>query len=98
MVMVGGGEGAVDDTLETTSGDTVTLTCSLEKVENKSVTFTWVRQDGRPLPEGSTQANGERGGTIPVLREWRAFLASGSKLRSYQRAAENIFTHTCAVR
>ena len=62
MVMIGGGEGAVNDTLETTSGDTVTLTCSLDQVDNDPVTFTWARQDGRPLPEGSTQANGEKGG------------------------------------
>jgi hypothetical protein len=55
------------------------------------VTFIWARQDGRPLPEGSTQANGEMGCTILVLREWRAYLASGGKLRSYQRAAEKIF-------
>ncbi|CAI8025147.1 Titin [Geodia barretti] len=66
MVMVGGGEGAVDDTLETTSGDTVTLTCSLDQVENDPVTFTWARQDGRPLPEGSTQADGVL--TIPGAR------------------------------
>ena len=60
MVMIGGGEGAVNDTLETTSGDTVTLTCSLDQVDNDPVTFTWARQDGRPLPEGSTQADGEK--------------------------------------
>ena len=59
--MIGGGEGAVNDTLETTSGDTVTLTCSLDQVDNDPVTFTWARQDGRPLPEGSTQADGEKG-------------------------------------
>jgi hypothetical protein len=62
MVMIGGGEGAVNDTLQTTSGDTVTLTCSLDQVDSDPMTFTWTRQDGRPLPEGSTQANGEKDG------------------------------------
>ncbi|CAI8012050.1 Titin, partial [Geodia barretti] len=66
MVVIGGGDGAVDDTLETMSGDTVILTCSLDQVDNDPVTFTWARQDGRPLPEGSTQANGVL--TIPGAR------------------------------
>ena len=62
MVMIGGGEGAVNATLETTSGDTVTLTCSLDQLGNDTLTFTWSRQGGRALPHGSDTNNGERGG------------------------------------
>ena len=63
MIMIGGGEDAVNNTLLTTSGETVTLTCSLEQLDgdddDNPVTFTWARQDGRPLPEGSSQNEGE---------------------------------------
>ena len=63
MIMIGGGDEAVNDTLETTSGETVTLTCSLEQLddddEDDPITFTWARQDGRPLPDGSSQNDGE---------------------------------------
>ena len=57
--MIGGGEGAVNATLETTSGDTVTLTCSLDQVGNDPVTFTWSRQDGRALPQQPCQNEGK---------------------------------------
>ena len=59
--MIGGGEDAVQNTLDTTSGETVTLTCSLEQLDgdDTTVTFTWTRQDGRPLPNGSSQNKGE---------------------------------------
>ena len=60
--MIGGGDESVNDTLETTSGETVTLTCSLEQLDDgdgNPITFTWARQDGRPLPDGSSQNDGE---------------------------------------
>ena len=71
--MIGGGDEAVNDTLETTSGETVTLTCSLEQLDgdDTTVTFTWTRQDGRPLPDGSSQNKGEVMKTIvPVIAFW----------------------------
>ena len=63
MIMVDGGEGEVDDTLETVSGETVTLSCALDQLpsDDSSVTFTWTRQDGRELPEGSQQTGGGGG-------------------------------------
>ena len=57
--MIGGGEGAVNATLEATSGDTVTLTCSLDQVGNDTVTFSWSRQDGRALPQQSCHNEGK---------------------------------------
>ena len=59
--MIGGGDEAVNDTLETTSGETVTLTCSLDQLDDDDTTvnFTWARLDGRPLPDGSSQNDGE---------------------------------------
>jgi hypothetical protein len=59
-VRVGGGDEEVNGTLETTEGETVTLTCSLEQREGDSsaVAISWSRQDGRKLPQGSNQRDG----------------------------------------
>ena len=56
--MVNGGEGQVNNTLQTTSGETVTLTCSLQG-GGDSVEFVWTRRGGRPLPDGAQQNGGD---------------------------------------
>ena len=44
-----------NNTLQTTSGETVTLICSLEHLDDDDslISFNWTRQDGATLPPGS---------------------------------------------
>ena len=63
---MGGGADAVDNTLETMTGETVTLTCTLSQLEEEeeeeeeevAVNYIWTRRDGRPLPDGSQESGG----------------------------------------
>ena len=60
MILVGGGADKVDNTLEATTGETVTLTCTLSqlKEEEVAVNYTWTRGDGKPLPDDSQETRG----------------------------------------